>query len=110
METTVSAVSGTASIPPPPPTPAAQQSQQSQFYIIADASGIKYLKAAHPLEEVLLFCGDNRWGRGFEKALKYTDINAAVIESKKLSEELKTKLFAITINGNQIGVAEVVYS
>lgn len=77
-----------------------------QEFIIADAS-VKYEKARNPLEESLLYAGENNWTRKLDQAQKFNEANAAIEIAKKLKEEAPVKVLLLQTEGNRVGIGVV---
>ena len=77
-----------------------------QYFIIMDAS-VKYMDAKNPLEEGLLYDGEDNWLRKLDKAFKYETAAQAVEKAIILQKDNPVKVFMLQIDGPNIGVAEV---
>jgi carotenoid cleavage dioxygenase-like enzyme len=78
----------------------------NQYFIILDNS-IKFDKARDPIDERLVYAGDDTWLRGLNKAHKYTDVNTAITEAKRLRQDNPVKVCVLQQNGPHINVGEV---
>jgi hypothetical protein len=77
-----------------------------QEFIIADDTA-KYLNASNPLNERLLYSGDELWSRNLDLAKKYSDINEAVKQALIFHAELPVKVFMVEMVPNGFNMAEV---
>lgn len=75
------------------------------FYIVD--SSVKYLNARNPLEEGLVYNGNEGWTRDWSLGFCYNTVSDATEKARILRAEAPVKVLQIQANGNNIGVGEI---
>lgn len=77
----------------------------SGFYIIDNS--VKYMNARNPLEEGLIYNGNEGWVRDWNLGYRYSSASEAIEKARVLRVEAPVKVLQIQTNGNNIGVGEI---